>query len=240
MFKTTFVSLVLLAMSTASHAADTNNLVNMLQSTSEFYAETAKPRESFSCISAAYKTYAKAAGLQKGIKQSIATSIKLRFNVDPTDAANNIGQYLGTVIGYQLLSRKSDEILTFYKASACAIQKAESLDISNPDLIFITMGAVAGSGRYAEGMNEWLQNNANNGDIDLGSVHKGQKESWTLSQPMVRYVSEMADMSCDITEAQADQIHNDYIVNTFLSQMGDVNFDGIQEKCADMLESTME
>lgn len=236
--KTVFLSLVMM-FATFSHANNNGSLVDMLQSTSEFYAKTVNTRKAFSCVRSVYKGYEKAAGLQKGVRQSLASTARLTLKTDPTDAAANIGQYIGTVIGYQLLSRKSDEILTFYKASACAIQKAKSMDMTDPNLIFLTVGAVAGSGRYAEDMNAWFENNAKNGDINLDLVHKGQDAHLKLSAPMVDYVSAMADMSCDITEEQADQIHNDYIVNTFLSKMGGKDFDEFQEACAVMLNNAM-
>lgn len=170
------------------------------------------------CYREAYRLY-----ISNGEKTKKEKSV-LRDRADKEfrgqgNTAQAIGHYIGMTIGMQMIERKSDTQLSYYKASACAIRKAGEMSITDPRMIVGAVGVVGNSYRLKKQQQAFFDDNVKTGGTDLSKLQKEQKAFAENTAAFVRMTGAIADMRCDISEGQADEIHTRYITDQFLNKM---------------------
>jgi hypothetical protein len=176
----------------------------------------------YGCYEKAYTLYASngAGASTEKEKKALKKQIENDFR-ELGGTAQSIGHYIGMTIGMRMIERKSDTQLSYYKASACAIRKAGEMSITDPRMIVGAVGVVGNSYRLAKQQQAFFDKNTKTGDLDLSRLQKEQKAFGENTAAYVRMTSAIADMRCDISEAEADDIHMTYIMDKFLSKMSD-------------------
>lgn len=183
------------------------------------------------CYKKAYALYASngVTATTEKEKKALQEKIKNDFR-EAGGTAQSIGHYIGMTIGMRMIERKSGTQLSYYKASACAIRKADEMSITDPRMILGAMSVVASDRALTKKYQSWFDNNEKTGAVDLSSLQKEQKRFGENTADFVKMTSSIADMRCDISEAEADDIHMTYIMDKFLSNMSDATISEMNAK----------
>lgn len=195
-----------------------------------------------SCNAKAYMIYALDGAVSEDEKEKAWTEGRANLR-EVGSTARSIGYYLGLMIGMRTLEHQRPEALTYYKASACAIRKAGQMGVDDPRMIWEAMGVVGHSYRLKKQYQAFMDDNVETGAIDLSKLQKEQKRFGEQTEKYVRMTRLIADMRCDITDQEADQIHLEYVMEHLLGGIsGDAvtQLNQLGEQCAEHVMSSID
>lgn len=186
------------------------------------------------CATQAYLIYATDGTSQPSKAYSRALS-KAKNELRSNETVRAMASHIGLMVGMRAVNDAPESALSYYRASACALQKSEQIGITDPKVILAAIGVVSHSYTYKTKVQKWFDQNAQTGDIDLSELQQAQADYAANTAAFVYTVREIANMDCDISDAEADHIHTDYVMTKFLSKISRSAADKINklsEQCA--------
>lgn len=143
--------------------------------------------------------------------------------------AQAIGHHIGMMVGMRLLDRDSPSRLTYYKASACAIKKADQWGVTDSQMIVGALRVIGSQQRIAAAQQSLFDQNTATGDVDLNNLQAEQQLFSENTKGFVRMTKAIADMRCDISDDEADAIHLNFVQQQFFGNLSSSTVSAINE-----------